>query len=201
MDKRQRRVLQNKGKNKSRNVSSELANILKMVETERVHLDTFTDYLTHYAIVIPFILFLFVITWSFLHNISFEGFLIFLIALSISVAIFFMQYHRLRFKKIATNVSVSELHKIIEEVATGLDWQVHLFSEGAFACTNPSLLSGSWGEDIIILVDKKNNQVLVNSICSLQKQSSVFAFGRNKKNEQRIIQKIKEYKTTTKGNT
>ncbi|WP_291721080.1 hypothetical protein [Bernardetia sp.] len=92
-----------------------------------------------------------------------------------------------------SKISVTDLHKIIKEIATELDWHTHVFAEGTYAQTHPPFWSGSWGEDIIVLSDKKNELVLVNSICSLQKRSSVFAFGRNRKNEQRLIKKIKEY--------
>lgn len=55
--------------------------------------------------------------------------------------------------------------------------------------TNPKLTSGSWGEQITVLI--KGNRVYVNSVCDLNKRTSIVSFGRNKKNELAILQNIK----------
>ncbi|WP_338759945.1 hypothetical protein WAF17_12625 [Bernardetia sp. ABR2-2B] len=195
MDKRQRRILKIKNKDKKRNTSSESNDVLKMIKTKRVVLDSFMDYFTHYAFTLIFAIFpLMIIVFS-LKGFTFkwDSFLLFIISLSLFGVAFFMQYHRLRFKQVSTTISLEDLHKIIKETAVELDWQTSLVGKGAFASTRPSFWSGSWGEEIKIFIDKKNNQVLVNSICRLDMRSSVFAAGRNRRNEQRLIRKIKEY--------
>ena len=58
------------------------------------------------------------------------------------------------------------------------------------AKTHPSFSSGSWGEQITILFD--NRTILVNSICDLDKKNSVVSMGRNKQNENTLINEIKK---------
>ena len=82
-----------------------------------------------------------------------------------------------------------ELDKIINQVATELKWTIFSTNKRIVeAKTFPSFFSGSWGEQITILFD--NKRVLVNSICDIDKQSSVVSMGRNKKNINRLIKEI-----------
>ena len=82
-----------------------------------------------------------------------------------------------------------ELDPIFEKVAKELEWTLYVNNKKMIiAKTHPSFFSGSWGEQITILFDK--NRVLVNSICDLEKRSSVVSMGRNKKNMNRLIDEI-----------
>ncbi|NVK82676.1 MAG: hypothetical protein HWE21_00050 [Cytophagia bacterium] len=56
------------------------------------------------------------------------------------------------------------------------------------AKSNPGFLSGSWGEQITVIINGQN--VYVNSICDLDKRPSVVSFGRNRANEMKIIKAL-----------
>ncbi|WP_431106806.1 hypothetical protein [Winogradskyella poriferorum] len=115
----------------------------------------------------------------------------FIIPTLIGILFFYLQKNRLKFKEVNTNLNKSELNKIIEKVAEELEWHLHFSNSKAIvAKTHPGFLSGSWGEQITILFD--NRKVLVNSICDPEKKSSVVSMGRNKQNENKLIEEIKK---------
>ena len=94
-------------------------------------------------------------------------------------------------KIVETNLSRDELDKIIYQISTELKWKIFTTNKRIVeAKTFPSFFSGSWGEQITILFD--NKRVLVNSICDLDKRSSVVSMGRNKKNTVRLINEIEK---------
>ena len=102
-----------------------------------------------------------------------------------------LQSNRLKFKIVETNLKRSELNNIIYQVATELKWKIIKNDDQIVeAKTYPSLLSGSWGEQITILFD--NKRLLVNSICDLERRSSAVSMGRNRKNTNRIIEEIEK---------
>lgn len=115
----------------------------------------------------------------------------FIIPTLIGILFFYLQKKKLKFKVVDTNLNKSELNNIIEKVARELEWNLHFSNSKAIvAKTHPEFLSGSWGEQITILFD--NGKVLVNSICDLDKESSVVSMGRNKQNENKLIEEIKK---------
>ncbi len=118
------------------------------------------------------------------------GMLLFIIVPSFLGFLFYrLQRNRLKFKIVETTLTREELDKIINQVATELKWTIFSTNKRIVeAKTFPSFFSGSWGEQITILFD--NKRVLVNSICDIDKQSSVVSMGRNKKNINRLIKEI-----------
>jgi len=103
--------------------------------------------------------------------------------------LFVIQKRRLKFKVIQTTLKRDQIKAIIEKVAAQLEWKGAFTSAKVYeATTNPGFFSGSWGEQIKILLP--DHQVWVNSICDLQKRSSVVSMGRNRENEQTIIEQI-----------
>ncbi|MEY8848584.1 hypothetical protein AB9K26_07200 [Psychroserpens sp. XS_ASV72] len=109
----------------------------------------------------------------------------------LGIIFFYLQKSRLKFKEVNTNLNKIQLNKIIEKVAEELEWDFHFSNPKAIvAKTHPGFLSGSWGEQITILFD--NKKVLVNSICDLDKKSSLVSMGRNGQNEHRLIEEIKK---------
>ncbi len=67
-----------------------------------------------------------------------------------------LQKKRLKFKTIETNLNREELDKRIQEVAKNLKWSIYRNNDKIVtAKTSPSIFSGSWGEQITILFDKK----------------------------------------------
>jgi len=112
------------------------------------------------------------------------------VPVALGILVFFLQKRRLKFKIVETNLSRDELKAIIHEVALELQWMGNFTSARAYvAHTNPGFWSGSWGEQITILLS--DNHVYVNSICDLQQRSSPVSFGRNQRNEETIIDHIK----------
>lgn len=103
--------------------------------------------------------------------------------------VFLIQKKRLKLEPISTNLSRSEIDKVIENVAKKLEW--HLIIKGnnvIIAKTYPSFFSGSWGEQITILFD--NKRILVNSICDPDRKSSMVSMGRNKRNRNTLVEEI-----------
>lgn len=115
----------------------------------------------------------------------------FAIASVISYLLYKLQLNKLKFKIVETNLKREELDEIINRIAKELKWIIFSVNKRSIiARTFPSILSGSWGEQITILFDK--NKVLVNSICDPKKQSSIVSMGRNKRNMNRLIEEIEK---------
>lgn len=148
---------------------------------------------THYSL--PFsLIFAPVVIATFLTNplndSFFLGFLSFLVL--IGFLTYQLQRKRLKFKMVSTNLSEQKILDIIDEVGMELEWEFLSKNQGLIkAQTRPSFFSGSWGERITILL--KGNKVYVNSICDPDRRSSMYAMGRNKKNEQTLLKKIKTH--------
>ena len=115
---------------------------------------------------------------------------LFIIPIIIFLLLFKLQKKRLRFKIVETNLNIEKIHKVIDETANELAWNIDQRNNSFLtAHTNPKFTSGSWGEQITVIF--KENKILVNSICDLNKRSSLVSMGRNKKNEQILISNIK----------
>lgn len=88
-----------------------------------------------------------------------------------------MQYRRLRCVRVTSSLSAEALVPQLTEVAFREEWTIdHVDDDCFLAHTNPSLWSGSWGEQIFVVFDR--GQVWINSICDLNKRPSVTSFGR-----------------------
>src|SRR6188768_4030049 len=73
-----------------------------------------------------------------------------------------LQRNKLKFKVVETNLSKEELADVIGNVAGKLKWTLKTIEDNVvIAKTDPGFFSGSWGEQITILLDR--NKVLVNS--------------------------------------
>lgn len=173
--------------------------INKMKKTGRLKL-SFIGYSTHYLIVlflfIPMILVLFDLFKLYILE-SYNGVRtpqemleVSLPFAIIGILFFFIQYKRLRFKIIKTELSREKLQEIILKTAEELEWSPVLNNHDLIVKrTNPKWWTGSWGEQITIIFDK--DRILINSICDPDKKASVVSVGRNKKNENRLIENIK----------
>ncbi|PTX62911.1 hypothetical protein C8N46_102312 [Kordia periserrulae] len=120
------------------------------------------------------------------------GLLLFiLIPIVIAIGLYFLQTYRLKFKTVTTTLNYKRINQIIEKVATDLEWNIyHNKNNVILANTSPGFLSGSWGEQITILLDR--NKVFVNSICSLNKKMSMVSMGRNRQNMNTLIYEIEK---------
>lgn len=170
-----------------------------MIETGQLKLKLM-ELLTHYMVVIflsiPFLMNLYSLIQEHLLD-SYTGVRNpedMLVATSpfgiLAIIFFFIQRNRLKFKSIKTKLSKEKINEVIEMTAKQLDWNpVLIDSRLIVAKTNPPLLTGSWGEQITIIIEK--NHILINSICDPERMSSVVSFGRNRKNIRTFIENIK----------
>ncbi|BAU52353.1 hypothetical protein [Mucilaginibacter gotjawali] len=168
------------------------------IATRELHLNGFWEKSSHFGL--PFYTLIFPATLVLAHLFGYfksdplpfkagEAWFI-AVPLVLGCLFFFIQKRRLKFKVIQTTLTHDQIKAIIEKVAAQLKWNGHFTSAKIYeATTNPGFFSGSWGEQITILLP--DNQVWVNSICDLQKRSSVVSMGRNRKNAQTIIDRIK----------
>lgn len=112
-----------------------------------------------------------------------------IVLLSLSYLIYRIQKYRLKFQVVDTTLNHAQIKKVIELVADQLEWKGQFTGNDIYeAKTDPGFFSGSWGEQITILI--ACNKVFVNSICDLDKRSSIVSFGRNAKNEDVLIESI-----------
>ena len=115
---------------------------------------------------------------------------LFIIPIIFAILFYLLQKKRLRFKIAETKLTIGEIYKVVDETAIELDWIINQRKNSYFtANTNPKFTSGSWGEQITVIFTEK--KILVNSICDLNKITSLVSMGRNKKNEQTLINNIK----------
>jgi hypothetical protein len=116
---------------------------------------------------------------------------LFIIPVLLSILFYALQKKRLRFKVVETKLNISQIYKVVDETAQKLDWIINK-RENTYltASTNPKYISGSWGEQITIIFTE--NKVLINSICDLNKRTSLVSMGRNKNNEQTFIKNIQK---------
>ncbi|SDP27653.1 rhomboid protease GluP [Mucilaginibacter sp. OK268] len=116
---------------------------------------------------------------------------IIVIPLFLSVIAYWIQKRRLKFRVIKTKLNHSQLKALLIEVAKKLKWEpVSTTKDIYVARTNPGFFSGSWGEQITVLFYQ--DSVFVNSICDPNKRPSVVSWGRNRENENTLIDKINE---------
>jgi hypothetical protein len=121
----------------------------------------------------------------------FDMFLFISIPTIMAIGIYFLQKHRLKFKTVTTSLNHKRITQIIEKVATDLEWDIyHQQNDVILADTNPDFLSGSYGEQITILLD--GNKVYINSICDLRKRIAVISMGRNRQNINTLIYEIQK---------
>ena len=124
-------------------------------------------------------------------NISYITASTMLILFALSIFLFTRQLDRLKFKTIANTLTRHEVEAIVRKVADELAWNIETINERFIvARTEPGFFSGSYGELITILIGAR--QVLINSVCDPDKTTSVVSMGRNKKNEERLIEEIKK---------
>lgn len=115
----------------------------------------------------------------------------FIVPIILSTLFYLLQKKRLRFKIVETKLTIGEIYKVIDQTAIELGWKINCRKNTYLtAITTPKRISGSWGEQITVIFAE--NKILVNSICDLDKSTSLVSIGRNKKNEQTLINNIKK---------
>ncbi len=171
----------------------------KSVETGELQLVGFWPNLSHFGLVY-FLLFMPAMVLFFhlidyfrnIHNLFQEGELWILIVPPIlAIIVYLIQKRRLKFRIIQTKLNHIQLKEILIKVAQQLEWEfISSENDLYLAKTNPSFFSGSWGEQITILFYQ--DKVFINSICDPSKRPSVVSWGRNRKNEDTMINEVME---------
>jgi hypothetical protein len=174
--------------------------IVIMKKTGRLKL-SLGQYFTHYAIVslliIPVLFFIFDFLY-FLFTGEYSGnrtpynllkvntpFILF------GLIFFFIQYRRLNFRFLRLNIPKHSIEETIRKTAAELEWRI-VTNESNLKIykTYPKWTTGSWGEQITIILDK--DLIMINSICDPDKVASLISFGRNKRNMNLLVHKIKK---------
>lgn len=108
----------------------------------------------------------------------------------VGILFYRIQRNKLKLKIVETKLTREKIGQIVEKVGKELEWYPHIVDKNIIiAKTHPGFWSGSFGEQISILFDK--DRVLINSICDLESKSSVVSMGRNKDNEDKLIEEIR----------
>jgi len=116
--------------------------------------------------------------------------LVALVVTMLGFLFFRLQKSRLKFKVIQTTLTRAQIVAIIERVGVELEWKGAFITNDIYkAKTNPGFFSGSWGEEITILLP--GNRLFVNSICDPDQKTSMVSAGRNRENEDTLIESIK----------
>ena len=96
-----------------------------------------------------------------------------------AVIVAIIQYRRLNFKKLNKHLTPDEFKSISEQAGEEMNWIFMRLSEDcAIAITGFTWTS--WGERITII--RKENEILINSICDPDNKLSVSSWGQNGKN-------------------
>lgn len=99
-----------------------------------------------------------------------------------------IQYRRLNFKKLNKHITPQEFKIIAEQAGKEMNWNfMNLTKDYAVAVS--SFNGASWGERITII--RKENEILINSICNPDNRPSVSSWGQNRKNINAFKKRIK----------
>ena len=99
-----------------------------------------------------------------------------------------IQYRRLNFKKLNKRLTPQEFKTIAEQAGEEMNWNfMNLTKDYVIAVTG--LNWASWGERITII--RKENEILINSICDPDNRPSVSSWGQNRKNINAFKKRIK----------
>jgi hypothetical protein len=133
--------------------------------------------------------------WAYLHgnDVVFINGEIWVVVIPIILAflVYRLQKYRLKFKVITTTLVWPQVLTIVESVAKEQKWtDKRTENKTITASTDPSIWSGSWGEQITVIYD--NGHVFINSICDLKKGTSLVSWGRNADNMEAVMKGIKK---------
>ena len=109
-----------------------------------------------------------------------------------AVVFYLIQKRRLRFREVKVEYTEQEFQEAIERTAKEYEWQIEFNDNKIFRAYRPWNWTGSWGEMITIIKDK--DRLLLNSICDLNKWSSVASFGWNKRNIDTFLKNLVDVK-------
>lgn len=172
--------------------------IEKSLAKGELHLD-FWSGLTHYGLVVFFLLIPLVLDFTLLKN-TWQGqvaslsvkenFFEMFVPVVLALLAYKFQRRKLKLTPVKTKIQRPDFTRLIEKIAVQEHWTPHFANEKVLiAKSHPGFVSGSWGEQITVFFEKE--RILINSICDPDKQASVVSFGRNRKNVRLLIEAIK----------
>lgn len=115
-------------------------------------------------------------------GLTLEMLLIFsLIPTALALCLYIYQTRQLRLWRIITSRSVDENRDIVIDTANRNDWKIRNNRKNFMMLkTHPSFWSGSWGEQITLILDGRD--IWLNSICDPENHTSIVSMGRNRQN-------------------
>jgi cytochrome c oxidase subunit IV len=170
----------------------------KSIEKKELQLN-FEGRFTHYGIVsfLLFIALFFILNQvnDYLKNqmyIRLSDIILFIVLPTLlSILYYFIQKRKLKLIVIDTSLTPKEVSDIFSEVASEQGWGVSQQTSNILIANTPcSFRSGSWGEQVTLLLFK--NQIFLNSICDPERRPSIVSYGRNKKNQLLLLNKLRK---------
>jgi hypothetical protein len=119
-----------------------------------------------------------------------SDFFLFVVAPIIFSYLFFLsQKQKLKFIQIDMAFTSTEVFYIFHKIALENGWAITQHTHNIIIAKTPfSFKSGSWGEQVTLLIDK--DKIYLNSICDPEKPSSVVSYGSNKRNQLLLLSKL-----------
>ena len=122
-------------------------------------------------------------------NFNSDELYIIFIPVILATLFYFLQKSRLKFKVLISELKREQIIDYLEQLCKEWNWTIKTNNHSEFlAKTNPTFFSGSWGEQVTILFI--DNKILLNSICDLDKRSSLVSMGHNRENVQAVTDLI-----------
>ncbi len=106
----------------------------------------------------------------------------------VGLVFYFVQKRRLRLTSIETDLEKAEINRVINTICRKRKWHKLIDKPNIVVASTPQA-GGSWGEQVTIIFDK--NTLYLNSICDPKRRSSVVSMGRNARNIEILVRKIR----------
>ncbi len=121
-----------------------------------------------------------------------DGQILILVLILISIILAWIQYRKLKFKRIQNHFSSEENKKIVNDAIESLNWKIAFKSKYFIEAINPKRDYRSWGDEMISIV-VADQEILVNSICNVDstRMQAFLSFGKNKENVRKLFEQIK----------
>lgn len=111
----------------------------------------------------------------------------------VGLILYFIQKKRLKLTSIRANISRNEFDEIIRKICEKYGWQISTNKLSLIVAKTP-FSGSSWGEQVTIIFDENN--LLINSICDPDKQTSVVSYGKNSQNVRLLVKRINKSSIT-----
>lgn len=107
----------------------------------------------------------------------------------IALVLLLLQFNRLKFKIIETNISTEAVLDLCRKFARINNLELRFQSQNEFVAVSNGFLSfGTWGEMLTVIIQDK--KVYINSICDPYKRPNLISMGKNKAYKRALIKTI-----------